>query len=102
MPAQSTGSHEREEPPVPYAALTLGEIASMLFACGVVFWRMQVHPDRLWRDWMVVVAAHWIAIVLITAPTVKRLSTPLVMLYLLVLFALGNLPPVWTSYGWWP
>ena len=101
MAARSTGPGRHEKPPVRYDALTLGEIAGILFAGGVIFWRVQVDSTQLWRDWTVIAAAHWIAIVLITSPIVKRLLTPVVMLYLLILFAQGNLPPVWKSYGWW-
>jgi hypothetical protein len=78
------------------------DVVGILLAGGVVLWRAQVDPGGLWRDWMAIAAAHWIAIVLIASPRLQRVLTPLLMLYLLVLFAQGNLPAVWKSYGWSP
>ena len=77
------------------------DVVGTLLAFGTVLWRLGASPIALWRDWMFVAAAYWIAITVIASPAVKRILTPLAMLYLLVLFAQGNVPAVWRSYGWW-
>ena len=71
-------------------------------ACGVLAWRVTVDPVALWGDWMAIAALYWIAIVRTASPRAERPLTPIVMLYLLVLFAHGNLPAVLRSYGWSP
>lgn len=74
----------------------------MLLAGVVVAWRATADPAGLWDDWMAVAAFYWIVVVRTASPRVERTSTPLVMSYLLALFAYRHLPAVWRSYGWSP
>ena len=97
----------RPATPLPHQAATpefpLGDVLSVVGACAVLAWRAAALPaSSLWNDWLVVIATWWIFTVLQSKWPGWLHVTLACMAYLLFVFASGQLPILWTSYGWNP